>query len=401
MKGKNNKNTKKTLIQKNETSHKKIENRINKLNNGSPKNISSLLSENSKLKKVFDDLYYALEGFEEEVEKESIEESNPKIREIIKLLKIDPDFREKIGSIRKKHSHLANDLEHQFNLSQDVFTKEMDNFVKNTQLPGADFKNIVTEHSENIKNIFIGDLGKTTRKVLEDPDLNKDLIKLLKEKKISHTIYWIHSIKFFLFTDVFISPSVFFKEGMIGHIPGTELLSVPSNLNFDIRLVGKGDDKKMFIQIFNNTSLHDIKNNWSLIKNSQKQITKSEPIKNNFDILLSINKTTKERELLLQIFKNTRRDDIANNWKLVNQQQIKGKKFHPLKNIEIAEKILTREKKEINDYDPDADETKKIKETDCSIADELFGDDINLVNEKKFVNRIKQIRHQFKKMFNS
>ncbi len=401
MKNKNNKNTKKTLIQEKEASRKKIEEKASKLNNGSPKDISSLLSENSELKKAFDDLYYALEGFEEEIEKESIEESNPKIREIIKLLKIDPDFREKIESIRKKHSHLATDLEHQFNLSQDVFDNEMNNFVRNIQLPGADFKNTATELGENIKNILIGDLGKTTKKVLEDPSLNKDLLELLKEKKISHTIYWIHSIKFFLFTGVFISPSVFFKEGMVGHIPGTELLNVPSNLNFDIRLVGKGDDKKMFIQIFNNTSLHDIKNNWGLIKDSQKQITEATSMKNRFDILLSINKTTKEKELLLQIFKNTRRDDIVNNWKVVNQHQTKGKKFHPLKNIEIAEKILNREKKEIDDYDPDTDETKKTKETDHAIADELFSNDINFANEKKLVNRIKKIRHQFKKMFNS
>jgi len=106
----------------------------------------------------------------------------------------------------------------------------------------------------------------------------------------------------------------------------------------------------------------------------------------------------------MQIFENTCLRDLEKNWQVVLEQQKKlkelkniKKRFYPFKNLPIAKKLIeTDKKKQAIYYEPVSG--KPIKITDIDKALEIYPDiPLSKREELKAGNRLKQIRHQYKK----
>ena len=113
----------------------------------------------------------------------------------------------------------------------------------------------------------------------------------------------------------------------------------------------------------------------------------------NFGIKIENNKVTKEPELFVQIFENTSLRDLENNWHIVAKQQKKlkeqkgiGKKFYPLKNLDKAKRIK---------------ELREQGKSDWEIQEEIYGEagdlDFGKVENKR-KGLVKQIRNFYKKI---
>jgi hypothetical protein len=113
----------------------------------------------------------------------------------------------------------------------------------------------------------------------------------------------------------------------------------------------------------------------------------------NFTMFVKEEKTTKELELFIQIFENTSLDDIKKYWKsilkyqkILKENKKIGKRYYPLKKLGEAKEIF------------DLDKRKGM--SDWEKQEEIYGEvgDLNFgAIECKRKNKLKQIRHQYKK----
>jgi len=199
------------------------------------------------------------------------------------------------------------------------------------------------------------EIGKEFNEMFMNKDFDRDAVGLAKKNRLYPIKFWKEIIKLYILEDFLAPIDYLLKTGLIGRVPNNEVFKASKNLNFAPKLEKnkKTGELEFFIQIFDNTSLRDIKSNWKIINNYQKELRKT---------------------------KNIKRSYI-------------------LKNIEHAGKILNRKKKLIKYYEPTTDKWQKDKENDSVLATEIWGD-TSEKDEKKAKNKLKQIRYQYKKRLN-
>lgn len=126
----------------------------------------------------------------------------------------------------------------------------------------------------------------------------------------------------------------------------------------------------------------------------------------NFIPKIETNSATGERKLVVEFLPNTTlKQDFGKHWKIIDKIQKllrreKGvKRFHPVKNQEIAEKVAELDKQKTDTYfDPLSKQPIETKMTDVDKALKVYDDvPFGKKDELKAGNRIKQIRHQQKK----
>jgi len=126
----------------------------------------------------------------------------------------------------------------------------------------------------------------------------------------------------------------------------------------------------------------------------------------NFIPKVETNPATGEKELSVRFLPNTTlKQDLGKHWKIIDKIQKllrieKGiKRFHPVKNQEIAEKVAELDKQKTEAYfDPLSQKPIETKMTDIYKALKVYDDvPFGKKEELKAGNRIKQIRHQQKK----
>ena len=121
---------------------------------------------------------------------------------------------------------------------------------------------------------------------------------------------------------------------------------------------------------------------------------------------IETNPATGEKKLVVEFLPNTTlKQDFGKHWKIIDKIQKllrreKGiKRFHPVKNQEIAEKVAELDKQKTETYfDPLSKQLIGTKMTDVAKALKVYDDvPFGKKEELKAGNRIKQIRHQQKK----
>jgi len=128
----------------------------------------------------------------------------------------------------------------------------------------------------------------------------------------------------------------------------------------------------------------------------------------NFGLKIEENKKTKEEELFIQIYETTSLQDVKKYWHTVKyyKDKLKRKKkinkgYSPKRSLGAAEKLFELEKitKSKKYYEPTSDKWINEKITDQKKALEIYGKKLsNKKEEQKAKNRIKQIRHRYKNM---
>lgn len=274
----------------------------------------------------------------EEIENLFLEGVSPKISKKIQLLRINKNFLRDVNILREKWTGLIDE----YNLGFKKITEKLSKIWRKYKVKGSPLSHPLTK-KEKDKFSF---LARQTYEVLKNKDFNKDATSLAKKHTLYPTNLWRHPLILFIVTKKFFPVSYWLKIGLENHFPTKEIIAPLEDLNFaiEIRNNKETNEPELFIQIFENTILRDLKKNWKLITKCQKKLKKLKGIK--------------------------KRDYI-------------------LKNLKIAKKLNELDKKEKSDW---------IKQE--KIYGEIKGLDFGK-EEKKRKNRIKQIRHRYKKRIGS
>jgi hypothetical protein len=131
----------------------------------------------------------------------------------------------------------------------------------------------------------------------------------------------------------------------------------------------------------------------------------------NFLIDFGVEKATNEPQLKIQLFEDTTIDDIKNGWNIINQHQqelrkikdIDKKRYYPLKNMDKAKKLLNLDtvKYHYGSFFKGRDDKEKrelLPYGELDKAEEIYGEvELSGKAEKKAKNKLKQLRHQYRK----
>jgi hypothetical protein len=278
----------------------------------------------------------------EEIENSFLEGINPKIKQKIELLRLDKNFNNKVESLRQKWPILIKNLADGFDKIMEFMDTDHTT-VKDGQLiippPTSDQ---IAAGKSSADEIF---------KSLTNKEFDNDIIELTKEARLYPIIFWKEAIKNYVLTGLLFPMSYYLQMELGNSLSKDEIFKVPENLNFapSIKINDTTKEPELFIQIFETTSLQDIKNNWNIIANCQKSLRENKNIK----------------------------------------------RYYPLKNIGNAEKLLDIDK--FSSYiDPDGSDAEVYSE--LAKAKKIFGKISNNGKAKQQAkNKVKQLRHQYKK----
>ena len=296
----------------------------------------------------------AKDNLDKEIEQWFKQDTSPKIKQKMELLELDSKFLKDISDLKKKHKKLVQEYRNYLKkicLKLDRILDNVDIRTKNFKFSDC-FKTITPEEKKTITSLAI-----KAYKPLEDKELNKDAVDLCKKYKLYPANLWRHPLMLYIAIGSFTPLSYWLKTGLDKFMTKEEkknIFKIAPNLNFAIKIEKNKETKEpeLFVQIFENTSLRDLEKNWQVVFEQQKKLKELKNIK---------------------------------------------KRFYPLKNLPIIEKLIKidKMKKEIY-YEPVSG--KPIKITDIYKALEIYPDTpFNKKEELKAGNRLRQIRHQYKK----
>jgi len=215
-----------------------------------------------------------------------------------------------------------------------------------------DVKNLRTKWKEEIERIrqnFDQELASD-----QNSKFWKDLNSLCAKHKFFPTRLWDSSMFSYVLNNYFAFPT----RSFIGGKPIPSIETKEDKIIFPKFFIFHDKDpdtnqSRLFIQVFENTTLKDLKRAYG-----------------------RIHKTMKERKELLGIKKHE----------------------YPLKNLSKEIKVLKTPKKDYTYFEPTQDKEIKSKMTDLDIALKIFGEKfIEKEGEKKAKDMIKQLRHRAKK----
>ncbi len=213
---------------------------------------------------------------QEEIENLLLETSNPKIRQKIELLRINKEFQKRAKSLRKKWINLVKD----FNYCLGKI-KNLPSIKKSIKLVDGEFK--IPPPSKEEKAVAKS-LEEKIKKVFLNSDFEKDIINLAKKSKLYPLEYWRYAVMLYILDKHFFSPAYFLKIGLEKRFPKKEISNIPKDLNFAIKIEKnkKTKEPELFVQIFENTILRDLKKNWKLITECQKKLKEIKKIEKRY-----------------------------------------------------------------------------------------------------------------------
>jgi hypothetical protein len=267
---------------------------------------------------------------QEEAENLFLDSSSPKIKQKIELLRLNKTFLTKADLLREKWKFLIKEFFSSYMKFENILDTEV-----------IDNKYKISPPSKKGANIIKKSLEKAQEK-FTNKDFEKDIIKLTSETKLYPVEYWKNVVSGYVLTEIFVPLNIFLKSGLEDYIPKKEVLRVPPRLNFAPKIIKnkKTKELELFIQIFDDTSLQDIKDNWNLVGELQKKIRKDKGME---------------------------------------------KRFYPQKNINIFKKIINLMKNGLSNWE---------------IQEKIYGEKTGLdfgKKEKKAIDNIRQIKHRGKK----
>ncbi len=256
-------------------------------------------------------------------------QTHKKIQQIMDLLLANPRFREDAKNAKKR----LNRIIEKAGYIQAILDKEIAKVMDSNGRTSA--KGILKAFKR------LRPSGYFNKRItpLEEKKINEEVEALTKKYNLHPKESWYGSIKKFILFDNLEPPSNFFSRKEITLVADTEELFRQQNFGIKMDL----NEPALFIRVYSNTSLGDVKKGWKLIEN------------------------LRNRTYMLY-----------------------GKKrFYPLKNLSLAKQILGIDNK---------DGVRKGV-TDWVKRNEIFGDTDDFKEEDKGIGKIKITRHRYKRRF--
>jgi hypothetical protein len=313
------------------------------------------------------------------------------IKQKIRTLKLNQEFIKDCDIVKKNHKGLIGSKK-----------KLIKKFCKDYYGKGKVLKKktanlgFTAKESESLSQ----DLKKTY--ITEDHKFKKDILDLAKKYKLYPLYYW-EILLIEIIAGNWLKNPFHFSSFLVlaSFFRGT------NKIELRIREDSKTKEENIWILLNDGCTIRDIKNCWKRIKEELKKLKNSKEFtKNkNLQIIPEKNPYTEEKELWLCLPDDYTIRDILSSWKKISDKlkEIKIskkniKRHYPLRNLEIAEKINKTEKETDEWYEPTDDTFKEIKESDFTIIGEIFDQDfLKEKEEKRAVNKLRQIRFQYKR----
>ena len=168
---------------------------------------------------------------------------------------------------------------------------------------------------------------------LANKDLTNDIIELCKKyKQLSPIGIWLPQIRTYLVMNYLFPPDFFLTAGLKGYFTKEEIINAPQDLNFIPRIETNPvtGENKLVVEFLDNTTLkQDFGKHWKIIDKIQKLLRREKGIK----------------------------------------------RFHPVKNQEIAEEVAELDKQKTETYfDPLSKQLIETKITDIAKALKVYDD---------------------------
>jgi hypothetical protein len=284
----------------------------------------------------------------DKIEKWLSETENPKIKQQIDLLKINEDFLNDIDFLKIKWKNFLKQYIAPMKKIEDLCFQ----IIQRASIKKETPPKLKKQEEKNLK-----DWGEIFRKgkLFTNTKFNKDIFNLSKKYKLYPINLWQYPLTFYILTNDFEQPNIWFGIKLLEIISQKELIQLPKNMNFDVEVRKNKEtrEQELFIQIFESTSWRDLKKHWKVINDLQERLKKEKGIQ---------------------------------------------KRYYPKKNLEIGKQLAKLDKLKYEQYyEPTLDKWIDKKITDQRKALEIYENDFfDLKEEQKIKNKIKQIRHRHK-----
>ena len=227
------------------------------------------------------------------------ETKNPKIEQTIRLLKINKKFLNDIAILQKKWSSLI--TKHKEPI--DKFTIELikmaiRGFSNNKEKP-------FNPNEEEKKNLL--NFGKSAEQNLfTNTKFNQDVLSLCKQHKLYPISLWRYKIIIFIVTNGFSFSNKLAGKGLAKYSSSKEVGQIPEDMNFNLKIEKNKGTKELelFIQVYETTSLRDIKKYWHTVKYYQDKLKKNKKTNKRY----SPKKSLETAEKLFELDKTTKSD---------------------------------------------------------------------------------------------
>jgi hypothetical protein len=278
-----------------------------------------------------------------------------KINQKIALLLCNPNFLKDIEKTRKSRKNLIDRIKKLEDASNDCNKKIYDLMIEKGMKPPF---NIAEQSSPEIRANFklLIQYAEKQSDLESDPYLKEDVKKILQQYDLSPETAWEFSVMNFILHGKFSDP-------LLAH--------------FDFRLLPFNKKEKFQEEM----------------KSLSNLMISRDMMGNNFCVFLEKDNQTNEPVVLIRLFNNTSKKDIVSGWKYIasirDSALKKGKRFYPLKNLDLANRI--------NRLDKDGNlksDWEKQEEIFGEVASANFGE-----VESQRRKKIKQTRSRYKKRF--
>ena len=205
------------------------------------------------------------------------EAKDPKIEQTIRLLKINKKFLKDIAVLRKKWSSFI--IEHRAPIDKfaiEIVKMALRGFSNKKEKP-------FIPNEEEKKNLF--DFGKLAEQNLfTNAKLNQDVLNLCKQHKLYPISLWRDKIIIFVVTNDFSFSNKLAGKGLVKDSSSEETSQIPEDMNFSLKIKKNKDtkEKELFVQIYETTSLQDIKKYWHTVKHYKDKLKREKKIDKNY-----------------------------------------------------------------------------------------------------------------------
>ena len=204
------------------------------------------------------------------------ESKNPKTDQTIRLLKINKKFLKDITILRKKW--------HDFIEKYKTPIDKMVTGLLEIAYQGYLNKKKPSGLREKVKKHLFR-FGELTKKDLfTNTKFNQDVLDLCRKYKLYPMSLWYYGVTLFIVTNNFFPLNQWGGMELVEYSSSEEVSQIPKDMNFDpkIRKNKRTKEQELFIQIYETTSLQDIKKYWHTVKYYKDKLKKNKKIDKNY-----------------------------------------------------------------------------------------------------------------------
>jgi len=270
-----------------------------------------------------------------EIEKWLSEWNLPKTDQKIEDLKINPNFLRNITILRKKWANFINK-------HKAFIDKILKLTIKNQNKSHLNKTKHYKLSKKDLNKLSL--IGKQHQWLFKNAEFNKDIFACAKKYKLYPIKNWQYPLTFFTVTNNFDPPNYWPSLELQAYSSMQEMIQLPRNMNFNLQIKDNEEtnESELWIHLYENTTLQELKKHWKVINNYQDKLKR---------------------------IKNT------------------GKRYYPRKNMKKEKQSIELDKTNLSDWEKQEKIYGEIKSSD-------FGPE-----EKKRKTRLKVMRYRYKKRF--